>query len=199
MNQILTAETLTRTRPTSSTTSTPTSPKDNKTYHPRSKRIISKGIGIYATAVLQPTTLVARLTTGLTIHAYLPMNRVRYHNMSYTTYRASSHGELGSMANTITRLAAKLPAHLPHTVRVWFVVDATVDTHLLLRRARQPLKKATATKLGTEALIFWKALRGLPPYAQLHMVKQESHRHQYRRGRVDRQCTNSLRNWRPFR
>ena len=50
-----------------------------------------------------------------------------------------------------------LPAHLPHIVRVWFVVDTTVDTHLLLRIARQPLHKATAMSLGTQALLLWKS------------------------------------------
>ena len=40
------------------------------------------------------------------------------------------------MANAITEIAAHLPAGLPHIVRVWFVVDATVDTHLLLRIGR---------------------------------------------------------------
>ena len=87
------------------------------------------------------------------------------------------------MADTITRVAATLPANLPHVVRVWFVVDANVDTHLLLRIARQPLHKAIATSLGTQALMLWKALRSLPPYVQLHIVKQESHRHQYGNGK----------------
>ena len=32
------------------------------------------------------------------------------------------------MADAITQTAAHLPAHSPHIVRVWFVVDATVDT-----------------------------------------------------------------------
>ena len=41
---------------------------------PRAKCIISKGIGVYATPILQPTSPVAHLTTGLAIHAYLPMN-----------------------------------------------------------------------------------------------------------------------------
>ena len=44
---------------------------------PREKRIISKGVGVYATPMLQPATLVANLTTGLTIYAYLPMNPCR--------------------------------------------------------------------------------------------------------------------------
>ena len=41
---------------------------------PRVKRIISKGIGLYATPILQPRTPVAHLTTGLAIYAYPPMN-----------------------------------------------------------------------------------------------------------------------------
>ena len=44
---------------------------------PQAKHIISKGIGVYATPVLQPTTPVAHLTTGLAIYAYLPMNPCR--------------------------------------------------------------------------------------------------------------------------
>ena len=99
------------------------------------------------------------------------------HHMGHTTYRAYSHGELRGMADAIAGIAIHLRAHLLHVVRVWFVVDATVDTHLLLRIARQPLHKATATSLGTQRLLLWKALRSLPPYVQLHIVKQESHRH----------------------
>ena len=89
------------------------------------------------------------------------------------------------MADAIANIAAHLPALLPHILLVWFVVDATVDTHLLLRIARQPLHKATATSLGTQALLLWKALRSLPPYVGLHIVKQESHRHQYGNGKVN--------------
>ena len=187
---------------------------------PHAKRIISKGIGVYATPILQPTTPVAELTTSLAIYAYLPKNPCRLpqpspadllfltdpsgepaltpitrgatlqlthtgghyhmdHHTGHTTYRASSHGELGAMADAIAKISAHLPAHLPHAVRVCFVVDATVDTHLLLRIARPPLHKATATSLGTKALLLWKALRSLPPYVQLHIAKKESHKHQY--------------------
>ena len=110
------------------------------------------------------------------------------HHTDHTTYGASSHGELGAMADAIAEIAAHLPAHLRHIVRVWFMVDATVDTHLLFRKARQPLHKATATSLGTQALLLWKALCSLPPYVQLHIVKQESHRHQYGNGKVDNQA-----------
>ena len=110
------------------------------------------------------------------------------HHTGHTTYGASSHGELGAMADTIAEIAANLPALLPHVVRVWFVMDATVNTHLLLRIARQPLHKATGMNLGTQALLLRKALRSLPPYVQLHMVKQESHRHQYGNDKVDNQA-----------
>ena len=44
---------------------------------PHTKRIISKGIGVYATPILQPTTPVAHLTTDLAIYAYLPMKPCR--------------------------------------------------------------------------------------------------------------------------
>ena len=57
------------------------------------------------------------------------------HHTAHTTYAAYSHGELAAIADTITKIAAHLPALLPHVVRVWLVVDATVDTHLLLRIA----------------------------------------------------------------
>ena len=106
------------------------------------------------------------------------------HHTGHTTYGASFHEELGAMAAAIAEIAAHLPADLPHIVRVWFVVDATVDTHLLLRIARRPLHKATAMSLGTPALLLWKAHRSLPPYVQLHIVKQESHRHQYGKSKV---------------
>ena len=112
----------------------------------------------------------------------------RDHHTGHTTYGASSHGELGAMADAIAGIATHLPAHLPHVVRVWFLVDATVDTHLLLRIARQPLHKATATSLGTQAVLLWKPLRSLSPWVQLHIVKQESHRHQYGNGKIDNQA-----------
>ena len=44
---------------------------------PRAKRIISKGLGVYSTSILQLTTPVAHLTTDLAIYAYLPMNACR--------------------------------------------------------------------------------------------------------------------------
>ena len=110
------------------------------------------------------------------------------HHRGHTTYEASSHGELGAIADTIAKVAANLPALLPHVVPVWLVVDATLETHLLLRIAGQPLHKATATSLGNQAMLLWRALRSLPPYIQLHIMKQESNRHQYGNGKVHMQA-----------
>ena len=106
------------------------------------------------------------------------------HHTGHTTYRTSSHGELGAIADAIAKMGAKLATLLPDVVLVWFPMDATVDTHLLLRIAPQPLHKATATSLGGLALLLWKALRSLHPDVQLHIVKQESHLHQYGNGKV---------------
>ena len=166
---------------------------------PHAKSIISKGIGVYATPILQPTTPVAHLTTGSDIYAYLPMNSCRLqqpspadlvfltdasvesaltlltgeatlqlthtevhyhrdHHTGHTTYGAYWHGELGAMAEGITRVAATLPAHPQHIVGVWFVMDATV-----LRKVRQPVHRATATSLETQALMLWTAVHSLPP------------------------------------
>ena len=194
---------------------------------PRAKRIISNGIGVYATPVLQPKTPVTHLTTGLAIYDYLPVNPSRLpkpsaadlvffteasgkcalspltggatlqlthtegqyhmdHYTGHTTYGASSHGELGAITEAIAKVAAHPPALLPQAVWVWFVVDATVD--LLLGIAGQPLHKATATSLGIQALLLWKALRSLLPYVQVHIVKQEFHGHQYGNVKVDIQA-----------
>ena len=125
---------------------------------PHAKRIISKGIGVYTTPILQPTIPAAHLNRGLAIYTYLPMNPCRlpqpspadllfftdasgdsaltlingratlklthtgghyhmYHHSGHTTYGASSHGELGAMADAITEIAADLPAHLPNVAR----------------------------------------------------------------------------------
>ena len=74
------------------------------------------------TPITEGATLQLTYTTG-----QYHMN----HYTGHTTYGASSHGELGATADAITRLATTLPADLPHAIRIWFVVDATVDKHLL--------------------------------------------------------------------
>ena len=92
------------------------------------------------------------------------------------------------MADAITEVAAHLPAHSPHIVRVWFVVDATVDTHLLLRIARQPLHKATATSLGNPGTATLESPTQPFPLRPTPHREQESHRHQYGNGKVDNQA-----------
>ena len=96
------------------------------------------------------------------------------------------------MADAMTRHAAKLSADLPYTVRVWFVVDATVDTDLLRCIARAPHHKATATNLSSQALMLWKALCSLTPYIQLHIMNQEFPRYQHGNGRPDIQAVHQL-------
>ena len=119
-----------------------------------------------------------------------------YHMDQYTghtIYGASFPRELGqAMADNITRLTTTLPANLPHTIIVWLLVDAAVNAHPLLRIARQPLHKATASSLSTQALMLWKALHHLAPNIQLHIVHQESHRHRLRNGRVNLQSVHHL-------
>ena len=89
------------------------------------------------------------------------------------------------MVDAIARLAASLSAFIPYVPGLWFLLDATVHTQLPLPIVRQHLHKATAKCFSTEALMLWKAFRSLTPYAQLHIVKQESYRHQYGNGNVD--------------
>ena len=94
---------------------------------------------------------------------------------------ASSHGELGTLADAVT---ATPP---PATIRprnIWVVVDATVDIHLTRRLA----DKALESGLTTEAFGLWMAFRGMHPQDALHIVKQESHRYIYRNGRADTQA-----------
>ena len=68
------------------------------------------------------------------------------------------------MADAIAKFAAHLSAQIQHIVWVWSVVDATVDTHLLLNKARRLLHKATVRSLGSQALLLRRALRSSPPY-----------------------------------
>ena len=119
------------------------------------------------------------------------------HHTDHTTYGASSNGELGARADAIAEIAAHLPAHLPHIVRDWFVVEATVNTHLLLRIARQPLHKATVASLGSHALLLWKALRRLPAYVRLHKSPTDTDMKMVRS--TTRQYTSAQRTYQPSR
>ena len=79
---------------------------------PCAKRIISDGIGVYAIPLLQPTTLVAHLTTSLAIYTYLPMNQCRLPQPSPADllFLADASGE--SALTPITR--GGQPATDPH-------------------------------------------------------------------------------------
>ena len=114
------------------------------------------------------------------------------HHTRHTAYGASSRRELRAMADALNKLADTLPADSPHIICVWFVVDTTVDTHLLPRISRMPLHKATESNLCTQALLLWKALNRLPRYAQLHIVRQESYKHQHSNRNVDIQALHHL-------
>ena len=80
------------------------------------------------------------------IHASMMYTSGQYHMVhrtGHTTYEASSHGELGALADTISKLAGTQPTDTFHILRVSFIVDATVDTHLLLRMARRFVRLAS--------------------------------------------------------
>ena len=64
-----------------------------------------------------------------------------YHT-SHTTYGASPYGELRAMTGTIPKIAGTLPTDVPYTERFWFLVDITMDTHLLLEVSLKPVHKA---------------------------------------------------------
>ena len=104
------------------------------------------------------------------------------HHTGATIFRASSHGELRTLADAVT---ATPP---PATIRprnFWLVVDATVDIHLTRRLLDLPPHKTLESGLTTQALGLWVAFRGMHPQDALHIVKQESHRYTYGNGRAD--------------
>ena len=106
---------------------------------------------------------------------------VEHHNGA-TFFGASSHGELRTLADSVT---ATPP---PATIRprnIWVVVDATVDIHLTRRLTDLPLHRALESGLTTQALGLWMAFRGMHPPDALLIVKQESHRYTYGNGRAD--------------
>ena len=97
------------------------------------------------------------------------------HHIWATIFGASSHCELGTLANAIT---AEPP---PPTIRprnIWVVVDATVGIHLT-----KLLDRALESGLTTQELGLWMAFRGMRPQDALHIVKQDSHRYSYGNGR----------------
>ena len=190
---------------------------------PQAQAIITQGIGVYATPLLQPTQITTRITQRNPVYVYHPTAIARLpvpsdtdiiyftdasgtqqrtptvgcasvritrradglhvaHNTGATISRASSHGELRTLADAVT--ATPPPAKIrPRTI--WVVVDATVDIHLTRRLVHLPLHKALESGRTTQALGLWMTFRGMHPQDALHIVKQESHRYTYGNGRAD--------------
>ena len=107
------------------------------------------------------------------------------HHTGATIIGTSSHGELRTLADTVT---ATPP---PATIRprnIWVVPDATVDIHLTRHLADLLLHKALESSLTTQSLGLLMAPRGMHPQDALHIIKQESHRYAYGNGRADMQA-----------
>ena len=111
--------------------------------------------------------------TGLTPAAGgAALAQLRQHHLERTTiFRASSHGDLKTLAIIVDAGTdiCKLPQTQPHDV--WVVRDAAVDFQILQRLAKQPLHKATDSSLGTQALHLWVALQNLPGHFVLHLTQ----------------------------
>ena len=130
----------------------------------------------------QRTPTVGCASVRITRHA--DSLHVDHHTVT-SIFGASSHGELRTLADTVT---ATPP---PTTIRprnIWVVVDATVDIHLTRRLADLPLHKALVFGLNRQALGIWMAFRGMQPQDALHIVKQASHRYAYGNGCADTQA-----------
>ena len=104
------------------------------------------------------------------------------HHTGATIFGASSHGELRTLADTVT--ATPPPTTIRHR-NIWVLVDAMVHIHLTRCLADLPLYWALKFGLTTQALGLWMAFRGMHPEDALHIVKQESHRYTYGNGRAD--------------
>ena len=107
------------------------------------------------------------------------------HHTGATIIGASSHGELRTLADTVT--ATPPPATIrPRNIRV--VVDSTVDIHLTRRLADLPFHKALESGLRWQTLGLWMAFRGMHPQDALQIVKHKSHGYTYGNGRADTQA-----------
>ena len=133
-------------------------------------------------------------TTSLTLAAggaALELNvdttgRLHQHHLTGATiFRASSHGELKTLAIVVDADNDTNQEPSDHAHHVWVVVDAAVDFRIVRRLAQQPLQKATDSSLGTQALHLWTALRRLPKHVVLPLVKQESHRYSLGNRHID--------------
>ena len=92
---------------------------------PRARRIIFKGIGVYATPILQPKTAVAHLITVLPIYAYLPMNPSHLPQPSPAdlVFFADASGE-----SALTLITGGATLQLTHTERHYHMDHHTSHT-----------------------------------------------------------------------
>ena len=119
--------------------------------------------------------------------------RLRQHHLTGATIvGASAHGDLKTLAVIVDAVNDTHQQPRDHTHHVWVVVDAAVDFKIVRKLARQPLRKATDSPLGTQALHLWAALRRLPKRVVLHLVKQESHRYSLVNEHIDLHAHNQL-------
>ena len=109
-----------------------------------------------------------------------------------TTFRASSHGELKTLAIIVDTVGTTCRTTHNKAHHVWVVVDAAVHFQIIRRLTRQPLHKATDSSLGTQAQHLSVALRNLPGHIVLHVVKQESHCYNFGYRHIDLHIHNQL-------
>ena len=134
----------------------------------RAKTIITRGIGVYVTPLLQPTQTTTRTAQGDPVYIYDPTAIARLpvpsdtniifftnasgsqqrtptvgcasirvtrradgihveHHTGATIFGASSHGELRTLADTVTTTP---PPTTTQPRNIWVVVDATFHIHL---------------------------------------------------------------------
>ena len=79
--------------------------------------------------------------------------RLRQHHLKGATiFEATSHGELKTLAVIVDAVNDTHQQPRDHAHHVWVVVDTAVDFQIVHKLARQPLHKATDSRLGTQAL-----------------------------------------------
>ena len=119
--------------------------------------------------------------------------QLRQHHLTGTTiFRASSHGELKTLAIIVDAVTAVSKARQDQPHHVWVVIDAAVDLQIVRRLARQPLHKATGSSLGTQALHLWVAPGNQPGHIVLHLIKQESHYYNLGNAHIDQHAHDRL-------
>ena len=164
----------------------------------RAQAIITQGIGVYATPLLQPTQTTIRTATRKPLIHLSPDSNclpvpsdtdiIFFTDASGTQQRSPTISVRMDSTWSTTPAGAVIATLPPTTNRprnIWVVVDATVHIRPTKRLAELPLHRALESGLTTQGLRLWMAFRGMHPGDALHIVKQESHRYTYGNGRAD--------------